>query len=214
MIRKTLAFVIPAGLVLGGLALGDAALAQEKQEMKQETGMKQDTQKMQEAMPPEMAQKQMPPMGPPEEMKQLAGQEGVYDVTFKYRMDPTQAWVTTNGLCTMKNILDGAAQEMIWQGEMMGMNFKGRGLICYDRATGKWQTTWIDNMAARVSYLTGTLADGKLVMEGEDIMEGQEVLVRNTTYNMTDHGMESKMEYSTDGGKSYMTWATETYTKR
>jgi len=208
MVRNNLAFVIPAGLILGGLALGGPALAQEKQEMKEQS------KSVQESMPEKMAQQQMPPMGPPEEMKQLASMEGVYDVAFKYRMDPTQAWMTTNGLATIKNILDGAAQEMVWQGDVMGMNFKGRGLVCYDRETQKWQTTWIDNMAGRISYYTGTMTDGKMVMEGEDVMEGQKVLARNTTYNMTDHGFESKMEYSHDGGKTYTTWATEVYTKR
>jgi len=209
MIRKSLTLTIPAGLVLGTLALGVPAVAAQDAKAPETKA----PEKLKVAMQEKAAQ-EMPPMGPPPEMKQIAAMEGVYDVVFKYKMDPSQNWVTTNGLCTIKNVLGGAAQQMTWQGEMLGMNFEGRGMTCYDRESKMWQNIWVDNMAARISYYTGTMQDGNFVFEGEDVMEGKPVHARNTTTHITDKGFESKMEISMDGGQTYMTWATSVYTKR
>jgi hypothetical protein len=155
-----------------------------------------------------------PPMGAPPEMKMVTGMEGVYDVEFKYKMDPgATEWTTAPATVTITNILDGAAQRMEWKGDMLGMPFHGIGFLCYDRQTKRWQNTWIDNMAARLSYYEGTMVNGTMVLEGIDMMEGQKVHSRNTTSNITDSGFEWKMEMSMDG-ESYATWATAVYTKR
>jgi hypothetical protein len=209
MIRKSLTLTILAGLVLGTCALGVSPLAAQDAKAPEKIEVKAHV-KTKDALQTQ----EMPPMGPPPEMKQIAAMEGVYDVVFKYKMDPAQSWVTTNGLCTIKNVLGGAAQQMTWQGEMLGMNFEGRGMTCYDRESKMWQNTWVDNMSARISYYTGTMQDGNFVFEGEDVMEGKPVQARNTTMHITDKGFESKMEMSMDGGQTYMTWATAVYTKR
>jgi hypothetical protein len=159
-------------------------------------------------------EQEMPPMGPPEEMKQIASMAGVYDVEFKFRMDPNQDWTTTKVLATIKMVLDGAAQQMDWQGEMMGMKFSGLGLTAYNRETKKWQNTWVDNMSGQISISEGDLVDGKMVLSGVDMMQGMKVHSRHTWYNMTDKGFEWSMEMSMDGGENFVTSGTATYTKR
>lgn len=156
----------------------------------------------------------MPPMGAPPEMKMVTEMEGVYDVEFKFKMDPgATEWTTSPATVTITNVLDGSAQRMEWKSDMLGMPFHGIGMLCYDRQSKMWQNTWVDNMAARLSYYEGTMQDGTMVLEGTDMMEGQKVHSRNTTFNMTDSGFEWKMEMSMDG-ESYATWATAVYTKR
>ena len=157
----------------------------------------------------------MPEVGAPKEMKELAAMNGVFDVEMKFKMDPSdEDWTVTNGLATIKMVLDGAAQQMDWQGEMMGMKFNGLGLVTYDRETKMWQSVWMDNMAGRMSTSEGEMADGKLVFIGTDLMQGMKLNVRQTTYNITEKGFDWKYEMSMDGGETYMTAMTSTYKKR
>jgi hypothetical protein len=157
----------------------------------------------------------MPEMGPPKQMKDLAPLNGVFDVEMKYKMDPSAAdWTTSNGLATVKYVLDGAAQQMDWQGEMMGQKFNGLGFTTYDRETKMWQNSWMDNMAGRMTMSSGEMSDGKMVFSGSDMMQGMKMHFRQTTYNITDKGFDWKYEMSMDGGETYITSMTATYKKR
>ena len=156
----------------------------------------------------------MPAMGPPAEMKELEAMNGEYSVKFFYKMDPTgEEWIETEATAVLSTVLGGAAQQMTFDGEMMGMPFSGLGLTSYDRETEKWQTIWVDTMGARISMYTGDFEDGKMVVEGKDMGQGMTFHSRLTNYNMTDKGFEWKYEMSMDG-TNYMTSAKATYTKK
>ena len=155
------------------------------------------------------------PTGPPKQMKELASMNGVFDVEMKFKMDPTSAdWITTSGLATIKMVLDGAAQQMDWQGEMMGMKFNGLGLTTYDREAKMWQNSWVDNMSGRQTMTSGEMTDGTMILTGTDMKQGMKIHVRQTTHNITEKGFEWKYEMSMDGGETYMTAMTATYKKR
>ena len=156
---------------------------------------------------------EMGEMGPPEEMMQITGMAGEWDVEFRFRMDPTADWTVSACSATIENILDGSAQEMSFRGNMLGMEMLGRYLICYDRQTKKWQGVWVDNFAARISYSEGEMKDGMMVLEGLDKMEGRDVLVRITTFDITADRFDWKMEHSMDGGTNFVTSATAVYTR-
>lgn len=160
-------------------------------------------------------QQQMPPMGPPTEMQQLSDLVGDWDVDMKMGMNPdTTTWEHSTGTCAYSYILDGAAMQMDYQGTAMGMPFLGIGLQCYDRETGMWQMTWTDNMSARISMYTGKMENGKTVITGEDLYNGEKFLTRITTFNQTKNSFDWKMEYSTDGGKTFLPSAYAKYTKQ
>jgi len=162
---------------------------------------------------PALAQEGMPPMGAPEEMKLITKMDGQYDVAFKFRMDPTAEYQESQANCTISTILDGSCQQMEFSGAMMGMPFQGIGWTTYSRGLGKWQTTWVDNMGASISYYLGEMMDGKMVFEGEETApDGSKWHSRNTTFNITDDSFDWKMEMSTDG-EEYFTTAMATYTR-
>lgn len=159
----------------------------------------------------------MPPMGPPDEMKECTNLVGTWDVDMKMHMsmDPKDTtWMTTKGVATYKYILGGAALEMGYEGDMMGQKFSGGGWQCYDRETKQWQMTWIDNMSARVTMYTGTKDKSGFSVTGEDRMMGQAYLSRISTTNDSPSAFDWKGEYSMDGGKTWMVWATAKYVKR
>lgn len=156
----------------------------------------------------------MPPMGPPEQIKEIEGMNGEYEVKFYYKMDPaSEEWIETPATAVVSMVAGGAAQQLLYEGEMMGMPFRGLGLTTYDRETGKWQMTWIDSMGARTSTYTGDFEDGMLVVEGEDKGQGMTFQSRLTTYNITDEGYDWKYEMSTDG-TSFIEGAKATYRKK
>jgi len=157
----------------------------------------------------------MPAMGPPAEMKQLESMNGEYAVKFFYKADPTsEEWTETEATAALSTVAGGAAQQLLYEGEMMGMPFTGIGLTSYDRETQKWQTTWVDSMGARISMYAGDFADGQLVVSGEDKGQGMTYYSRLTTYNVTESGFDWKYEMSMDGGTTYVEGAKATYTRR
>jgi hypothetical protein len=157
----------------------------------------------------------MPVMGPPDEIKQAEKIIGVWDVATKMKMDPNQAeWMEAPAVATFSYILDGSAIRMDYEMDMGGMPFKGFSITTYDRETKMWQEIWVDNMSCRLSMMTGTEENGMRVMTGTDFWQGQEMLMKNTSSNITDTSFDWQMESSTDGGKTWFTSMTATYTKR
>ncbi len=153
--------------------------------------------------------------GAPPEMDQMAFMEGVWDVNLKYRMDPESSWIEQTAVNTNSFILDGCAIQADYEGEMLDMQFKGIGLTCYNRITGKWQTVWTDNMGMGMGVYEGAYINDRLVFTGVDIMPGGvKVLTRITSYDITDTSYQWMMEMSSDSGKTWVESMKATYTKR
>jgi hypothetical protein len=156
----------------------------------------------------------MPPMGAPAEMKGLEQYNGVWNVEFKYRMDPnSEDWSTTHALATFKMVLDGCAQLQEFSGEIMGMKFVGHGWTCYDRDTKQWQNSWSDNFGAKISLYTGEMTEDGLVFSGVDKMQGMDVYSRTTMTPVEGDSFEWTMETSMDG-ETYMASGMAVYTRR
>ena len=86
------------------------------------------------------AQDGMPAIGAPAEIKALAGMDGTYDVTVKMKMAPDAPWTESQAKATVEMVLDGCAQKMSFQGEMMGMEFHTRATTYDMGADGfKWK---------------------------------------------------------------------------
>lgn len=159
----------------------------------------------------------MPPMGPPEEMKQCASLVGTWDCVMKMHMsmDPNDtSWMESKAVATYKYILGGSSIEMTFEATMMGQPFVGGGWMFYDRESKMWQQSWADNMSARLSLYTGTKGANSSSFSGEDKMMGQTYLSRISTSNETATSFDWKGEQSMDGGKTWSVWATAVYTKR
>ncbi len=161
-----------------------------------------------------MAQEEMPPMGPPEEMKALAFLVGEWEADMEWLMDTTQGWVPSKGTCTYSYILDGAVMQMDFRSEMMGMPFNGFAFETYDRENKKWQSTWMDNMGARITLMTGTRANNGSVFFGNEKYLGEAYDMRMSTSNETEKSFEWIMEQSWDGGKTWKETGRASYKKK
>ena len=156
----------------------------------------------------------MPPMGPPDEMKLMAGMVGTWDVSMDLRMDPTSEYTNSKGEAQYRYILGGAAMEFTYKSTLMGRPFEGLGFVAFNRETGKWQSTWMDGMGAYISHYEGGMVDGKVVLEGVDYMNGEEFLTRTTQTPMGDDKFTWVMEHSTDGRQTWDVYLKSEYTKR
>jgi hypothetical protein len=190
MLRKRLILTT----VLTGLMLVAAAMAQE-------------------GKPAPSQEMEMPTFGPPEEMKALAPMVGTWHYAGEMRMGPESDWMPHEATTVFSYVAGGAALQMEFTGPMMGMTMYGVGLNSFDRETGLWQGTWVDNFAGRLSLYTGTFEDGRLSLSGTDLMGGKEIFSRQTSFNITDSTFEWMMENSDDGKVWYISMR-GTYTKQ
>ena len=170
-----------------------------------------------ESMPGHEGMGEVPPMGAPPEMKELAFLEGDWTVAGKMKMEPTQTdWTDYTGSCTYKYIAEGAAMYSTYvAGEpMMGMMFVGIGIQTYDRERKEWQHNWLDNMSGRQVMYIGTQEENGTVFTGSDLWGGQTMHSRVTTWDETPTSFEWKMEHSMDGGENWWKSMVATYTKK
>lgn len=154
------------------------------------------------------------PMGPPDEMKKVAPLVGEWDVVMKMQMEPGGEWTESSGECTYELILDGCAIRQTYTSETGGMSFKGGGIICFNRTSGKWQATWLDNMSASLSVYEGGYEDGQMVVYGEETYGGQTFKVRNSTFDITEESFRWKAEMLMPDGKTWMKNMDGLYTRK
>ncbi len=156
----------------------------------------------------------MPPMGPPAEMKMVAGMVGTWKADFQMRMSQEAPWTSSPSTLVITPVLGGAANRGEFSTSVMGMKFKGISMISFNRNTGKWQSTWIDNMEALQYISEGDLKDGKLVFDGTSTYMGEDYLTRETTTMKSATEIDWTMENSHDNGKSWYVSMKGVYTKQ
>ena len=160
-------------------------------------------------------QGEMPPMGPPEEMTEMADMVGTWVYDGEMRMTPeSEEWIPFTGTAVFEYDVDGAALRMDYTSEFMGKPFIGQSLTAYDRETERWQESWIDHMGGRISMYTGGMVDGKRIMTGENMMNGQTYLGRQISSDFTDDTFTWVAENSFDGGETWHVMMRGTYTRQ
>lgn len=147
---------------------------------------------------------QMGEMGRPAQMDVLKWAEGEWTAKVSFRMGPDQPWAESAAKATIAPVLDGCAQKMTFDGEMMGMPFKGVDHTTYSRERGRYESVWVDTMSAHFSHMHGNFEGDKMVMYGKEKMGDIEFQVRNTTTKVSNDEMHWTMENSADG----QTWFT------
>ena len=114
----------------------------------------------QKAMMDKMAKAATP--GAPHAM--LTKMAGEWSCKVKYQMDPSQPWQESQSTATVTGLMDGRYIQEVDSGQMGGMPFNGMGLYGFDNVSGKYVSTWIDNMGTGIMSSVGTAdASGKVI---------------------------------------------------
>lgn len=127
----------------------------------------------------------------------LAEQAGTYKAAITMWMDPAAPPMETAGTAERKMILGGRVLEENFTSMMMGMPFEGLGHTGYDNVSGKYWSTWSDNMSTGLTVMEGTVDDsGMATFEGEasDPMTGGKAKMR----------IETRMENGREVNDFYM----------
>lgn len=94
--------------------------------------------------------------------KQLESMVGKWNATVKMYQAPGAPPQISKGVSVNEAILGGRFIHQAYDGEFMGMPFKGVGLTGYDNARKQFCGLWIDNMSTGMMVSYGTsAADGK-----------------------------------------------------
>jgi hypothetical protein len=82
------------------------------------------------------------------------------------------------------------------------MNFRGMSLSVYDTRREQWRQTWVD-MEGNYWAFRGGFEDGRMILATEEVVEGQDVLLRMVFYDIAADELEWSWERSDDGGESW-----------
>lgn len=159
-------------------------------------------------------QEEMPQLGRPAEMDQVAFLVGDWQGEVEYRMQPGGPTQMGSLNMKMEPIIDGCALRAVSTGSLMNMDFKGSWTITYDRETKKFQGVWLDNSWARQGMEVGDIKDGAIVLFGKFTSMGVPIESRNTTKKISDTEMEWIYDVSMDGGKTWFTSMKAKYVKQ
>ena len=111
-----------------------------------------------------MMDKMMKAATPGPQHAKLAKTAGEWTCTVKYQWDPSQPWQETQSSATVTTLMDGRYVQEAITATMGGMPFSGLGVTGYDNVTGKYVSTWIDNMGTGIMTSVGTAdASGKVI---------------------------------------------------
>lgn len=112
----------------------------------------------------------------------LAEQAGEFTALVKSYEDPSGEPAISESTVVRTMELGGRVLREEWSGTVMGMPFRGIGRTGYDNVTGRYWSTWTDNLSTGLFIAYGEeLEDGSLEFLGEmpDPVSGEMIPTRS-----------------------------------
>jgi hypothetical protein len=100
------------------------------------------------------------------------------------------------GTNRVERLLGGCALQEHWKGSR---GLAGTSLNAYSPSDQKWHQTWVDGNGMRLD-LTGSLVDGRMVLEGDAAGAGRMMKNRITWEKLEDGRVRQHWQVSADGG--------------
>jgi hypothetical protein len=148
----------------------------------------------------------------------LTKMAGEWTCKVRYQMDPSQPWQESQSTATITALMDGRYIQEVDAGQMGGMPFNGMGLYGYDNVSGKYVSTWIDNMGTGIETSLGTAdATGKVitwVATMNDPVSGKSKSSRMVTTVVDDNHHTLEMYGVPPGGKKEMKMMSIDYVRK
>jgi hypothetical protein len=145
---------------------------------------------------------------PGEEHATMADHAGTWKATIKTWMEPGGEPQMSDGVFHRELLLGGRVLQEEYEGSFQGQPFLGYGLTGYDNVTGRWWSTWNDNMSTGVMVMWGEWneKEGAVVYKGQapDPMSGEMVDMKVVVRHPED-GEEVMEMYDLRGGEPVKT---------
>ena len=159
-----------------------------------------------------------PPQGSPNlsglhDFDFLAGSWRVHHRRLKERLADSHEWVSFEGTCTMRPLMDGYGNVDDNFLDMPGNPYHGVGLRSYDTKTGEWAIWWVDGRMPHSPLdppVKGHFENGVGNFYSDDTLRGKTIRVRYTWSHITPTSARWEQAYSPDAGKTWETnWEME-----
>ncbi len=148
----------------------------------------------------------------------LTSMAGEWTCTVKLQMDPSQLPQESQTTATITGLMDGRYIQEVASGQMNGMPFNGMGLYGFDNVSGKYVSSWIDNMGTGIMTSTGTAdKSGKVINwigTMNDPVTGKAAKSRMVTTVIDDNHHTLEMFGVPPGGKKEMKTMTIDYMRK
>lgn len=145
-------------------------------------------------------------MTPGDMHKMLAEETGKWDVTMTFWMDANAKPETSKSTAESKMIMGGRYQEIVFKGNLMGMQWEGKNTVAYNNQTKEFTSTFIDNSGTGMMVATGSYnpATKTINYKGEmaDPMTGKMVQFKEV-YTIVDAKTRRLTNYDTKDGKEF-----------
>ena len=105
------------------------------------------------------------------------------------------------GTNTIRKILNNKIIEENFNGTP-SIPLIGRSYSAYDKNTGKWKQTWVDNSGSYLDF-SGEFKDGKMSLSRKLIVKGKPVIQRMVWHSITKNAFIWNWESSSDNGKTW-----------
>jgi len=165
-----------------------------------------------------MMDKMMKAAAPGTQHAVLTKMAGEWTCKVKYQMDPSQPEQESQSSATVTALMDGRYIQEVDSGEMNGMPFSGMGLYGYDNVSGKYVSSWIDNMGTGIMSSVGTAdGSGKVITwigTMNDPVTGKPAKSRMVTTVIDDNHHTFELYGVPPGGKKEMKMMTIDYVRK
>jgi len=136
----------------------------------------------------------------------LAGNWRVHHKRLKERLANSHEWISFEGTCSMRTLMDGYGNVDDNFLDMPGNPYHGVGLRSYDTKTGEWAIWWVDGRMPHNPLdppVKGHFENGVGNFYSDDTLRGKSIRVRYTWSHITPTSAQWEQAYSPDGGKTW-----------
>lgn len=146
----------------------------------------------------------------------LEGSWNVRHHRLKERLAGCTEWEDFDGACTMRRLMDGAANIDDNLLHLPAGTYRGVGLRSYDAKEQAWRIWWLDSrMPANLDVpVKGGFKDGVGTFLADDTLRGKPVVVRFQWSRITPTACHWEQAFSPDGGTSWETNWTMEFTRK
>ncbi len=171
------------------------------------------------AAAPAFASQDAPPPSSAEDLSHLHdfdflfGDWRVHHRRLKDRLVGDHAWITFDGSCSARPLMDGRGNVDDNMLDMPSGAYRAIGLRSYDAKTAQWAIWWLDGRSPHADLdppVKGRFENGIGTFYADDTLRGKPIRVRFTWSKITSTSAHWEQAFSADAGKTWeVNWTME-----
>jgi hypothetical protein len=131
---------------------------------------------------------------------------GVWHTHIKRTMDPfasNSESIELDGTVTVRKVWDGKAELEEIETDGPKGHWEGLTLFLYNPSAHQWSQSFANSKVGILSANIGEFRDGRVVLSGQDTVNGRTILVRAVWSDIKADSHQYEESYSNDGGATW-----------